>query len=765
MGTPNASDKRTVTTLRNYALAIAFTIVTALLRWWMGHFIERPAVILYAVPILLSAYLGGFGSGIVATVLSLLITAFFFMPPYFELFVYSSIDQFQLLMLFITGVLISIVSESLHRSIRRSEEAKQKSIESEELYRSLFDNMLNGFAFCRMIFEQNRPQDFIYLSINDAFSKLTGLKDVIGKRVTEIIPGIRQSDPKLFDIYGRVALSGIPEKCEIYVEALQQWFSISVYSPRKDHFVTVFDVITERKRAEEAVAASEKKFKDLLETIQLVAVMLDSDGNITFCNDYLLNLTGWSRDEVLGKNWFDIFIPEEGRALICDVFKKVIAKDTVMSHYEDVIMTREGKQRLIVWDNTALSSSEGNIIGTASIGVDITEHRKLEEHLRQSQKLEAIGELAGGVAHDFNNILSAIVGYAHLTLMKLPGDDLLRGNLQEILRASDRAVTLTQGLLAFSRKQVMNPKPVDLNDIVRAHEKLLARLIREDIDLSTSFAEHKLMIFADSVQIEQILMNLVTNARDAMSKGGHIIIRTQRTSLDGEFIMAHGYGEEGYYALLSVSDTGEGMDAETKERIFEPFFTTKELGKGTGLGLAMVYGIVKQHSGYITVDSESAMGTTFSIYLPLIKNVTAEERKTPEAVTAQGGTETILIAEDDAALRKLFSTILRHHGYQVIESVDGEDAVKRFTDNKGRVCLVIMDGIMPKKNGKEAYQEILAMTPAIKTIFLSGYAEDIISKEGLLDPGINFILKPVSPVALLNKVREVLDEDHLRAGI
>ena len=314
MGTLDSSHKRTVIQLRNYALAVAFTIVTSLLRWWMGHFIERPAVILYAVPILLSAHLGGFGPGMVATVLSVLITAFLFMPPYFDLFVYSSIDQFQLLMLFITGVLISIMSESLHRAIRRSEEAKQKSIESEELYRSLFDNMLNGFAFCRMIFEQNRPQDFIYLSINDAFSKLTGLKDVIGKRVTEVIPGIKQSDPELFDIYGRVALSGIPERCEIYVEALQQWFSISVYSPKKDHFVAVFDVITERKRAEEAIAASEKKFRNLLETIQLVAVMLDCDGNITFCNDYLLNLTGWSRDEVLGKSWLDIFIPEEERA-------------------------------------------------------------------------------------------------------------------------------------------------------------------------------------------------------------------------------------------------------------------------------------------------------------------------------------------------------------------------------------------------------------------------------------------------------------------
>jgi CheY-like chemotaxis protein len=265
------------------------------------------------------------------------------------------------------------------------------------------------------------------------------------------------------------------------------------------------------------------------------------------------------------------------------------------------------------------------------------------------------------------------------------------------------------------------------------------------------------MILADIGQIEQIIMNLVTNAHDAMLRSGRIVIRTERVSLDQRFITAHGYGQEGEYGILSVSDTGEGMDAETMERIFEPFFTTKEQGKGTGPGLSVVYGIVKQHYGYITVYSEPGIGTTFRIYLPLVKRVAAGEPMTSDPVATKGGTETILIAEDDAALRKLTSTILSHHGYRVIEAVDGQDAVAKFAENRESISLIILDGIMPKKNGREVYEEIRTMTPAIKAMFLSGYAEDVISKQGVLDPGINFMLKPVLPKALLNRVREVLD--------
>jgi CheY-like chemotaxis protein len=326
-----------------------------------------------------------------------------------------------------------------------------------------------------------------------------------------------------------------------------------------------------------------------------------------------------------------------------------------------------------------------------------------------------------------------------------------------ILDASDKATALTQSLLSFSRKRVINPKPHNLNDIIKRLQTLLSRLIREDIAITTTCWETDLVVLVDSGQIEQILMNLVTNARDAMPHGGHIAIRAKTTHMDGEFISTHGYGKIGNYALLSVSDTGKGMDVKTKERIFEPFFTTKEQGKGTGLGLATVYGAVKQHDGYIDVYSELGKGTTFKIYLPLFRGVPGEERNETESVALRGGSETILVAEDNTALRELTLRVLHKYGYNVIEAVDGADAVARYIKHKDQVQLIILDAIMPKKNGKVVYQEIRSINPSIKAIFVSGYAEDIIIKEGLLEPDINFLLKPINPSDLVKKVREVLD--------
>jgi CheY-like chemotaxis protein len=381
----------------------------------------------------------------------------------------------------------------------------------------------------------------------------------------------------------------------------------------------------------------------------------------------------------------------------------------------------------------------------------------LEAQLLQSQKIEAIGQLAGGVAHDFNNILSAIVGYGHLTLRKMPKDDYLRGYVEQILEAAQRATTLTQGLLSFSRRRIMNPAPHDLNDIIRNFEKFLMRLIREDIKITTACAEDELTILVDKGQLEQVLMNLVGNARDAMPSGGDITIRTESMYMDEKFIEAHGFGKTGKYAVLTVSDTGEGMDESTRTKIFEPFFTTKGEGKGTGLGLSMVYGIVKQHEGFIDVHSELGKGTSFKVYLPLVRGSVTEEKRDADVDTIKGGSETILVAEDDAALRKLVATFLHDHGYDVIEAVDGADAVAQYGQNRERVDLVILDGIMPKKNGIEALHDIRMLNASVKAIFVSGYAKDIINKQGLLEPDIDLIVKPVTPSVLIKKVRAALD--------
>ncbi|RNC67918.1 MAG: hybrid sensor histidine kinase/response regulator [Desulfuromonadales bacterium] len=381
----------------------------------------------------------------------------------------------------------------------------------------------------------------------------------------------------------------------------------------------------------------------------------------------------------------------------------------------------------------------------------------LAEELRHAQKMEAIGTLAGGVAHDFNNILTAIVGFGTLLQRSLKPDNPYRIYVDQILTAADRATTLVKRLLAFGRKQVIAPRPTNLNDIVKSIEKLLLRLVSEDIDFTLSLANEQLVCHVDSGQIDQILMNLVTNARDAMPGGGTISLSTASDFLDEGFFGPVEEIKPGRYAILTVSDTGTGMDEETRERIFDPFFTTKEVGKGTGLGLSMVYGIVKQHNGFITVDSELEKGTTLRIYLPIVEKMNVAER-TSEPLVARGNRETVLVAEDDKDVRKLSKHVLERQGYTVIEAVDGADALKRFQENQGGIDLVLLDVVMPKKNGQTVLEEIRKVQPSMKALFISGYTQDIINRKGVIDEGINFIAKPVKPDELLAKVQEVLQQ-------
>jgi signal transduction histidine kinase len=334
------------------------------------------------------------------------------------------------------------------------------------------------------------------------------------------------------------------------------------------------------------------------------------------------------------------------------------------------------------------------------------EKKKVEAQLRHMQKMEAVGQLAGGIAHDFNNMLTAIIGNATLLQMKISEDVQLRHYTDEIVASSERAANLTRGLLAFSRKQMMDVKPVALNNIIKGVEKLISRLIGEDIELKVLSAKKDIIVRADAGQIEQVIMNLATNARDAMPGGGGLTIITEVINLDNEFVKAHGYGKPGVYALISVSDTGMGMEEDVKQKIFEPFFTTKELGKGTGLGLSIVYGIIKQHEGYINVYSEPNKGTTFRIYLPIIEIGIGAAELTKKVIGPERGTETVLLAEDEANVRRFVKTVLEEFGYTVIEAVDGEDAINKFQQNKEKIHLIILDVIMPRKSGREAYENI-----------------------------------------------------------
>jgi len=507
----------------------------------------------------------------------------------------------------------------------------------------------------------------------------------------------------------------------------------------------------ERKRSAEAIQAASREWSASFDAMADGVSIHSVDGTIIMANQSLFQILGKSEDEVLGKDHCEVF---HGGKLVtdCPIIK---SRDSGSKAFSEIFEPALDKW-LAVSTSPVLDDS-GRLTKIVHTVRDITEHRKLEEQLRQSQKMESIGTLAGGVAHDFNNILTAIVGYGNLTLMKMKEDDPLLSNVQHMLEAADRASHLTKELLLFSRKQTSDKKPVSLNGVVVKVEKFLAKVIGEDIVFKTDLHEAPLTVLADEHQIEQVLMNLATNARDSMPHGGTLKVIVRHVSLDREFVTAHGYGKTGSYALITVEDTGMGMDEATRQRIFEPFFTTKEIGKGTGLGLAVVYGIIKQHDGYINVYSEPGVGTAFKIYLPVIAEAPCEERP-PEQQAPSGGTETILLAEDDEMVRRLQMFVLKDSGYTVIEAVNGADAVSKYFENKDRIELLLLDLLMPLMNGKEAFDEIRKTRPGIRVIFSSGYAPDTISQKMSLEEGVHLVGKPLLPADLLRKVRSVLDE-------
>ncbi len=464
--------------------------------------------------------------------------------------------------------------------------------------------------------------------------------------------------------------------------------------------------------------------------------------------------TGYKEAELaisIGANAF-IIKPKEPKEL-WDEISNVI--EEIRNKKENVLkaeVIKEEEEFLSKYSHIVATKLEEKI---RELEKEIEERKKLEKQLLQAQKMEAIGQLAGGIAHDFNNILTAIITYGHSIKMKIYEDKHLMSYADYIISLSEKAASLTQSLLAFSRKQILNPLPVNLNEIVKNVEKFLFRIIGEDIELKTKLHDQDLIIMADHVQIEQVLINLATNARDAMPSGGLLSIGTGFVHIDRK-TFGFDFEKEGDFALITVTDTGKGMDEKIKAKIFEPFFTTKEIGKGTGLGLAMVYGIVKQHNGYIDVYSEPGKGTTFKIYFPLAKPAASEteERLIQEPI---GGNETLLIAEDNPEVRASTKTILLDFGYRVFEAKDGDDTLSKYELHKSEIDLVILDMIMPKMNGWEVYEKIREISPEAKVIFTSGYAEELIHSKGYIKEGLAFIIKPIKPLELLNKIREVLD--------
>jgi PAS domain S-box-containing protein len=515
--------------------------------------------------------------------------------------------------------------------------------------------------------------------------------------------------------------------------------------------------ISERKRAEETLKMSEQRFRALSEQFHTLldaipdCIFLTSGNRISWANKATTRQYGADLAGFEGTFCFHTLQKRAEPCEECPALRAIASSQT-----ENTIITTTDN-RTIDLRTVPVFDADGQVRGVIEIGRDITEQRRTEEQLRHAQKMEAIGTLAGGIAHDFNNILTSVIGYGSLLLMKMAESDPLRSNVSHILTAADRAAALTQGLLAYSRKEASDLRSIDLNDIIKRVDRFLSRIIGEDVEMTVIPADAPLTVLGDAGQLEQVLMNLATNARDAMPGGGSLLIESKEADIDESFISFHGFGTAGSYALITVSDTGNGIEEATREHIFEPFFTTKEVGKGTGLGLAIAYGIVKQHRGFINVYSEPGKGTTFRLYFPLTGIVPQDERKTAP-LPARGKGETILVVEDSEHIRDLLRELLSECGYRVIEAADGEEGVERFREKCDEVDLVLMDVIMPRKNGKEAFDEIRAIDPEVKTLFMSGYTADVISRKGIDAAGLDLVTKPVTPGALLAKIREVLDK-------
>jgi len=520
-------------------------------------------------------------------------------------------------------------------------------------------------------------------------------------------------------------------------------------------FVGTLVDITERKRAENLLRQSEHRYRLLVETARDVIFTLAPDGTFTSISPAFEIITAWPIDDWLGKS-FDVLVHPDDQTLAKDMFSRSLQGES-LPIYEARIRKQDGDYAVGEFTVTPLLEG-GRVTGVLGIGRDITERKRLEDQFRQSQKMEAIGQLAGGVAHDFNNLLTVIAGNAEL-LLESPTLESRQAQecLQDIKQAGLKAASLTRQLLAFSRKQLLAPEVLNLNDLVANLEKMLRRLIGEDIDLDTDLAADLWLVKADPGQIEQVLLNLAVNSRDAMPQGGKLTIATGNALFDVDPTRVNSQSRPVDYVLLSVQDTGCGMDDSTQTRIFEPFFTTKEVGKGTGLGLATVYGIVSQSNGHIEVSSQVNHGTTFHIYLPRHQELALPaEGKDPRAAEPRG-TETVLLVEDEDMVRNLVRDMLVQAGYTVLEARHGAEAVRVCEQYGAPIHLVVTDVVMPEMGGTELVHRITRMRPQMKSLYISGYTDDALIRQGVRREEVSFLHKPFTRQVLTHKVRDILD--------
>jgi len=546
---------------------------------------------------------------------------------------------------------------------------------------------------------------------------------------------------------------------------VEKWVSLTgnriLYEDKPTALVAIID-ITERKMTEAVLLESEIKYRRIFESFEDLYYQTDENGLIRVLSPSLYRITGWSLEDLIGKPVTDVYVsPDEREKLLAE-----IARNGYLRDYEVLLKKKDGAYVCASLSAVILTGPDGKLNGIAGTLRDITERKRAEEEkaklgaqLQQAQKMESVGRLAGGVAHDFNNMLGVILGHAELAMLRADLSPSLRDDLTEIRKAAERSSELTRQLLAFARKQTVAPKVLDMNETVSSMLNMLNRLIGEDIDLHWQPAADLWQVKMDPSQIDQILVNLCVNARDAISGVGKITIETANIELDAEYCAAHAGFIPGEYVCIVVSDNGCGMSKETLSHLFEPFFTTKVVGKGTGLGLATVYGVIKQNNGFINTYSEPGHGTTFTIYLSRNVDKTRQECSEAPVMAALRGHETILLAEDEPAILELTTTMLEMQGYVVLSAGTPGEALRLAREHKGDIHLLMTDVVMPEMNGRDLARNLLSLYPDIRRLFMSGYTANVIAHHGVLDKGVYFIQKPFTLKAMADKVREVLDSE------
>jgi len=648
----------------------------------------------------------------------------------------------------------------IYRDITERKQSEQALRASEARYRLLFEANLAGILRTTI--------DGCVLECNEAFARMLGYNshaEVSALKASDFYYRASDRDEILARLQERKALTQ-QEICFRRRDGGPVWTlaNFSLVAPSEEggplSIISTTVDVSERKRSREELRESQQRFAAFMRHLPGVAFMKNRQGQYVFYNEAAQGLFHLDPDDFLGKTDHEAWPEEYANRFVAHDLEVVRTKK--LAENVEPIPHKHGVHQWLIYRFPILDENE-DVQFIGGVGIDITERRQLEDQLRQSQKMEAVGRLAGGVAHDFNNLLTVISGYGHMILRDLPGEDPLQGCVEEVLKAASRATSLTNQLLAFSRRQVIQPKVLDLNALVANMDRMLRRVIGEHIELETVLSPGLGSVRADAGQLEQVIINLAVNARDAMAEGGKLSIRTSNVEV-ARSSRLHADVRPGSYVSLTVSDTGKGMDAEIMVHLFEPFYTSKETGKGTGLGLSTVYGIVKQSGGEIVVESKPGHGATFTIYLPRITDPAQIAPPLDAQPAVRAGTETILLVEDELGVRQLVCEMLQRLGYRILPAGSGTEAIRLFEQHRGSIDLLVTDVIMPQMSGRELALRLKLQQPSLKVLYISGYTDDMLAHHRVLESNVFLLQKPFAPDELAKKLREVLDTPTARSA-